>query len=61
MRPLSAVNNAGSVIVVALAACTVIFLNAAVVAQVASPQQPGTITIERTVRNSAGQPAPENI
>jgi tetratricopeptide (TPR) repeat protein len=58
MRPLSEVNKAGSVIVVALAACMVLFLGSAVIAQVASPQQPGTITIEGTVRNSAGQPVP---
>jgi tetratricopeptide (TPR) repeat protein len=37
----------------------VLFLGAAAVAQGVSPHQPGTITIEGTVRNSAGQPVPD--
>jgi tetratricopeptide (TPR) repeat protein len=59
MRPLSEGNNAGSVIVVAFAACMVLFLGAAAFAQGVSPQPPRTITIEGAVRNSAGQPVPD--
>jgi tetratricopeptide (TPR) repeat protein len=58
MRPLPEANKAGSVIVLALAACMVLFPGSSVIAQVASPQRPEAITIEGTVRNSAGQPVP---
>src|SRR5258708_13339900 len=58
MRTLPEANKAGSVIVLALAACMVLFPGSAVIAQVASPQRPEAITIEGTVRNSAGQPVP---
>jgi tetratricopeptide (TPR) repeat protein len=59
MRLLSEANKAGSVIVAALAACALIFLSLAAVAQVAAPQRRTIITIEGTVRNSAGKPLPD--
>jgi tetratricopeptide (TPR) repeat protein len=59
MRPLSEVNNAGSLIVLMLAAWAVAFPSTAVHAQDLSPREPGTIKIQGTVRNSAGQPVPD--